>query len=78
MRLSRVAVPITVLAVMAGAAACTPADKSAPPPDPTPGAGSASPTPLPTARAAGSDGLTVRYRDDAGALKSLRVEDFPR
>ena len=27
---------------------------------------------------AGSDGLTVRYADRDGSLKTLRVEDFPR
>ena len=27
---------------------------------------------------AGSDGLTVRYRDPDGGLKTVRVEDFPR
>jgi hypothetical protein len=47
------------------------------------------PTPSPTATPSrslrpvaagdlGSDGLTVRYQDRDGSIKTLRVEDFPR
>jgi hypothetical protein len=36
-------------------------------------------TPIdPQAVGGGSDGLTVRYADGDGRVKTLRVEDFPR
>jgi len=54
------------------AAACTAS------PEPT-----ATPTPAPDPRPVvtgglGSDGLTVRYQDRDGSIKTLRVEDFRR
>lgn len=71
MRLLRTAA--VVLAAGLGVTGCGTAAEPSPSPTPTP-------TPsveLPT-EGAGSDGLTVRYRDEAGGLKTLRVEDFPR
>ena len=62
---------------------------SAPVPAGTPGPTAASPAPSGSPRSsspldgsigstAGSDGLTVRYRDADGGFKTVRVEDFPR
>jgi hypothetical protein len=75
-----------LLAVLAAGAGCATSEESAPSPTPTPPASSpSSPAPtevLPTSTlatgTAGSDGLTVRYRDHDGSLKTVRVEDFPR
>ena len=71
------------LAVAVVAAGCS-NPSSAPAPTGTPAA--AAPTPRPSAPtkldgaigSAGSDGLTVRYRDPDGGLKTVRVEDFRR
>ncbi len=72
---------MAMLTVLAGAVGCGAATESSPDPTVTSSAtfsaSSASPSGLPTAQTAGSDGLTVRYRDDAGAIKTVRVEDFP-
>lgn len=56
-------------------AAATPRPAATPtaPPSPTTSAGLDG-----TIGTAGSDGLTVRYRDPEGGLKSVRVEDFRR
>ena len=76
------AVLLAGLAATACSAGGEPAD--APVPAPTP---STSATPTPTAApggrivvtgSAGSDGLTVRYQDRDGSVKTLRVEDFRR
>lgn len=40
---------------------------------PTP---ASAPVTLPSATGAGSDGLTVRYLDPDGTVKTVRVEDF--
>lgn len=46
----------------------------------TPPASSAPSAPAPTAPQAdlGNDGLNIRYLDEDGKIKTLRVEDFPR
>jgi hypothetical protein len=62
-----------VLAVGLAVVGCDTAPEASPSPAPTPASSMALPT-----GAAGSDGLTVRYRDDAGRLQTLHVEDFPR
>jgi ABC-type glycerol-3-phosphate transport system substrate-binding protein len=71
-----------LLAVLAGTAGCSASEEPAASPAPTPSASSPAPTSVPTKEwtlgSAGSDGLTVRYRDDDGDLKTVRVEDFPR
>jgi hypothetical protein len=82
MRLLRVAG--AVLAVGLAVAGCGDKAASSPAPARTPTAttsGTPSPgaTPIaPQAVGAGSDGLTVRYTDGEGPVKTLRVEDFPR
>lgn len=68
-----------LLAVLAAGAGCGTSEESAPSPTPTASASSPTPTAaLPIAKTGGSDGLTVRYRDDDGTLRTVRVEDFPR
>lgn len=72
------------LAVAVVAVGCS-NSSSAPVPTGTPS--SAAPPPRPSGApttvvgsvgSAGSDGLTVRYRDPKGGLKTVRVEDFRR
>jgi multidrug efflux pump subunit AcrA (membrane-fusion protein) len=68
--------------VVLGGCARTPA--AAPAPSPSPAAPSTTTTPAatpsvpPLAGTAGSDGLTIRYQDDDGRTRTLRVEDFRR
>ena len=71
-----------LLALGALVAACS--DDREPGAEPTP-AGSdptASPSPsiptTPTVTDAGTGGLTIRYLDADGKIKTVRVEDFPR
>ena len=72
------------LAVAVVAVGCS-NPSAAPEPTGTPAA-AATPTARPSAPttldgsigSAGSDGLTVRYRDPHGRLKTVRVEDFRR
>lgn len=84
------AMKLMVLAGLALAAAVVAAGCSrpltTPAPTGTPSSATSTPsaTPTPptavdgTIGTAGSDGLTVRYRDPEGGLKSVRVEDFRR
>lgn len=75
------------LAVAVVAAGCS-RPATAPAPTGSPSSAAATPRPAATPTAppaldgtigrAGSDGLTVRYRDPEGGLKSVRVEDFRR
>lgn len=69
------------LAVAVVAAGCS-NPSSAPGPTGTPSSTAPSPRPSDAPAAvvgsAGSDGLTVRYRDPEGGLKTVRVEDFHR
>jgi len=73
-----------LLAVGLAVAGCGDKAASSPAPARTPAvttSGTPSPgaTPItPQAVGAGSDGLTVRYTDGDGRLKTLPVEDFPR
>jgi hypothetical protein len=84
MRLLRVAGVLLVVGV--AVAGCGDKATSSPAPAGTPTA-SANGTPTatrtstpiaPQAVGAGSDGLTVRYTDGDGSMKTLRVEDFRR
>ena len=68
------AVLALVLAAGPGTAGCDSSVGSSPPPAPVTSPTASAP---PTARAE-SNGLTVRYRDEAGDLQTLHVEDFPR
>jgi hypothetical protein len=85
----RILLLLGALAAGAVVAGCGHGTTSAPAPTTTPaapasgassGGGSpAGPTALPVQDvAAGSDGLTVRYADRDGSVKTLRVEDFRR
>ena len=69
-----------LLAVGLTVAGCGDQAASSPAPARTPSASpSGTATPIaPQAVGAGSDGLTVRYTDGDGSVKTLRVEDFPR
>ena len=60
-----------LLAAGLGTAGCDAAAGTTPTPAPSPTPDLTRPT-----LDAGSDGLTVRYRDGDGHLKTLRVEDF--
>jgi hypothetical protein len=76
------------LAVALAVAGCGGTASAGPAPE-SPPTSTATPTPTPPAEpkvtplapqavGAGSDGLTVRYTDGDGSIKSLRVEDFRR
>lgn len=67
---------LAVVALAAAAALVGCADKSATPEvPPTP---SSSPSALPTPVPLGAEGMDVRYLDEDGQTRTLRVEDFPR
>ncbi|SDR83229.1 hypothetical protein SAMN04488543_0578 [Friedmanniella luteola] len=74
---------LTVTACTAGGGSSaapvpTPAPRATASPDPAPST-PATPEPRPLATGGlGTDGLTVRYQDRDGSIKTLRVEDFPR
>lgn len=83
----RVGVAAVLLAVVAAVAGCSTPEGASPAPASTPSAPAPSPTASaagPTTRlqvapeTAGSGGLTVRYRDADGSVKTLKVQDFPR
>lgn len=62
-------------ALVAAAALTGCADKTAAPEvPPTPSSPSALPTPVQL----GAEGMDVRYLDEDGQIRTLRVEDFPR
>ena len=74
-----------LLAVGVAAAGCGYVAASRPAPATTPAASGTTPDPVPAPTAlprqdlaAGSDGLTVRYADRDGSVKTLRVGDFRR
>jgi hypothetical protein len=77
-RLLRLGLPaVAVLALTLGGCA----DPAEPVPSSPPASPSASPSPsglAPSVSGTGSDGLTVRYLDADGGVKTVRVEDFPR
>jgi ABC-type glycerol-3-phosphate transport system substrate-binding protein len=86
MKLLRTAGVLLLAGLAATACSAGGEQADAPVPAPTPSAStSATPTPTPTSGgrvvvtgSAGSDGLTVRYQDRDGSVKTLRVEDFRR
>ena len=87
MVLAGIVLAVGVVAAGGGEPAPAPAKAPAPAATPTPSTAPKAPAGRPSgldgsgltgAGTAGSDGLTVRYRDPDGGLKTVRVEDFPR
>lgn len=56
----------------------SPAEQPASAPPSPPQTAPPSPAPLRTAAPAGTGGMTIRYLDSDGKIKTVRVEDFPR